>query len=48
MQQGDAPTAVNLDRTCKIMMTVMLSAKICMKDAAPSKMMVLATSIFLA
>lgn len=33
----DEPTAVNFDLTCRIMMTVMLSAKICMKDAAPSK-----------
>ena len=42
----DEPTAVNLDRTCKIMITVMLSAMICIKDAAPSNIMVFATSIF--
>jgi hypothetical protein len=42
----DEPTAVNLDLTCKIIITVILSAKICMKDAAPSKMMVFATSMF--
>jgi len=39
------PTAVNFPRTCKIMVTVMIRATMCMALAAPWKMMVLASSI---
>lgn len=42
---SNVPTAVNLLRTCKIIITVIMSAIMCMKDAAPWKMMVLPTSM---
>lgn len=46
VQIRNSPTAVNLDLTCRIMITVIARAIICTKDAAPSKMMVFANSIF--
>ena len=40
------PIAVNLLRICKIIITSMTKATICMKEAAPWKIMVLASSMF--
>lgn len=45
-EPANLPTAVNLDLTCKIIITVMTSAIICINEAAPSKIIVLANSIF--
>lgn len=39
------PTAVNLLRTCMIMITVMMSAQMCAKPAAPWKIIVFASEI---
>lgn len=41
----NVPTAVNFDRTCIIMIAVMIRARMCMKSAAPWKIMVFASSI---
>ena len=38
------PTAVNFDRTCMIIIRVMISAKMCMKPVAPWNMIVFANS----
>lgn len=41
---SDIPTAVNFERTCMIIIVVIMSAKMCVKSEAPWKMMVFATS----
>lgn len=43
----NVPTAVNFERTCIIIMTVITRANICMKSFAAWKMSVLAISIVL-
>lgn len=44
--QGNIPTAVNLPLTCRIIITVITSARMCIALAAIWKMMVFASSIF--
>ncbi len=44
-QAGRIPTAVNLPRTCRTMVTVITRAMMCIALAAPWKMMVLASSM---
>lgn len=45
MRRADEPTAVNLLRTCIIMITVIMSAIMCTKSTAPWNMIVLASSM---
>ena len=45
MDYGALPTAVNLDRTCSIMIAVIPRDNMCIKSDAPSNIIVFATSM---